>query len=313
MAVYTPSVNTNIDIPTIHNAKQDALLKALLQGQEAANTENLAQSQHAADLNGAMQRQKLAEDLLAKYGGKIGVGVSKEGISLTPKDNTAKLEALQERKDKRIQGQQADLSKRYEKVNNFNSDIEELERLTNRDGKGGIITNPEAKLQSSGKIQSMIPDAAMGLAELIGAVPKGTSEERKALQRLQIDYQQAKSGMRVTDQARKQEASAMGKMASGDPSLQAKAIRSLGQNIKNQYSTIKSGYSPEAVENVHKSMGDPSALYQHLYTDPSLPSDQPAAPSNQPPADSMKSSGIPSFEEFKQMKRSGKLGGQSGQ
>jgi hypothetical protein len=309
MPINTPSINTNIETGQTNNPFQDALLKALLTGQQASHDQSLeaakVQDQHQMDLQGAQDRQKMAEDLLAKYGGKMGVGVSKEGVSLTPKDNTLRDAALQERKDKRVLHEQEGLSKRYEKMNNFNSDLDELERITNTDGKGGVITNPDAKLKSAGKVMSALPDSLVGLGEFLGVVPKGTADERKARQRLQIDYQQAKSGMRVTDAARKQEAAAMGNMLSGDPDLAAKAIRSLGQNVKNQYGTIRSGYSPEAVENVHKVMGDPTALYQGMYQDhPARGAQAPAAPKAAP-----KSGGLSPEEQAELQALEAKYGG----
>lgn len=282
-------------------ADRDASLQQLILGKQV---------QKELNDEGLKTRMDREAELRQKYGPGAAINISEAGISVTPKDNTARDLALKERHDKRIEGQQADLSKRYEKLNSFNSDLEELERITNTDGKGGVITNPDAKLRSMGGAKSVLPDSVMGLGEFFGMVPKGTSAERKALQRLQIDYQQAKSGMRVTDAARKQEAEAMGRLASGDPTLVEQAIRSLAHSVKNQYKTQQSGYNPEAVQNVHRSMGDPLALYDNLHVDQAVPgapsktpSKQPAAPTQAAPQPPTQPGGIMTPEQWKAAKQ----------
>lgn len=212
---------------------------------------------------GANSRFKQVTDY-AEAHPNVGVSMGADQAAYTPKPLNPMIGVRMEQME---QGKMEGLSKRYEKLNGFNSALDELEQKTNKDGSGGIITNPSAKLISTGTAASMIPTQAMGLGELIGAVPKGTSDERKSLERLQLEYQKAMSGMRVTDQARKQEKQAMGWMASGDPDLVSKGVRALARNIASAQKTIQAGYAPEVRGRVHDVMGDPNDRYNSIYDD----------------------------------------------
>lgn len=180
-------------------------------------------------------------------------------------------------------------SKRLENVNGFNSALQEIEGATNRDGKGGVLSNPNATTLSKGGMKGLIPDAGMGIAEMIGVVPKGATEESKGFQRLANEYMKATSGMRVTPEAAAREKAAMGNVISGDPQLAAKGARALGKMMKERLAAIQGGYDQPALDQVHAKTGDPAAFYSTIYDDNAVPP---------PPM---------SFEEFKQRKAAGKL------
>lgn len=214
----------------------------------------------------------------------------------------------------KVEKQASELSKRYEKMIGFNTALQELEGLTNVDKKGGVLTNPNAKLMSAGKVMSAVPASALGIGELVGAVPKGTVETKKATERLLLEYQKAMSGLRVTEERAKQEKVAMGQAVSGDPELQSKGIRALARVMRESYKTIQGGgYSPEALEQAHKHTGDPRAMYDRIYEDtpPMPPQEAPAAlpPAGIAPAPMAPAAtpGIPTFEEWKKQKAAGGL------
>lgn len=293
-----PSLDKAADALTQQSADQNALrLRSFLQGE-------LAKQQQDRNLPAA---QQIISDN-AKQGRKVNVSLSPEGgVSLSQADMPPNPMA-QIRAESLKQGKAENLSKRYQNINGFNSALQEIEALTNREGGGGIITNPDAKLQSVGKVSSVVPSGALGLGELLGVTPKGTAEERKALDRLTLEYQKAMTGLRPTDQARSQEKSALGYIASGDPSLVAKGVRTLARNMRNAYKTIQAGYTPEVQQFVHSQMGNPLDMYSSLYED---------APGAVNPG--VKSSGIVptanagsdkpklSFEDFKKLRAAGKL------
>lgn len=218
--------------------------------------------EHAADKKGAEERMAMAEKEFAKRGGKAGVSISGEGVSLTPRDNSDRIATRRDADSK-------DYSKRLEKINDLGSTLNQIEAMTNRDGKGGILTNPNAQLMSTGKLLSKAPDSLVGVLEQVGVVPPESTAERKALAQLQINYQQAKSGARTSDKMAQREKEAMGWMASGDPNLVAKAVRSLARAAGSHLNTIQAGYTdPEVTKSVHQRLGgDPQETFSRIYND----------------------------------------------
>lgn len=231
---------------------QQTKLKAYLQGQ-----------QQKRDIDAAMALQRTQP---------AGTAIHAGDITLSPKNNELAAARMNEMHDRNTQNKAEGLSKRYEKLAGFNSALEELENKTNRDGAGGIVTNPAASFKSTGKFISILPSSAIGAAELTGLAPKGSADERKALERLQAEYNRAISGLTVTDRERALQRRAMGYMASGDPQLVAKGVRALARNIARAHKTIQAGYTPETRDMVHSVMGDPVERYNSIYND-----DQPPA------------------------------------
>jgi hypothetical protein len=250
--------------------------------QIAATGDQTRQSE-AAKQQGAFDTGQKALDLntdrltgLIKGNPGMGGTVDSNGnISLTkPVSNGA----LDFRMSKNIDDKTEKYSKRLEPVSGFLSTMQELEDKTNRDGKGGILTNPDAKLMSTGKLLSAMPDALVGFGEYFHGVPKGTMDERKALSRLQLEYQKATAGMRQTDELRKKETAAMGMLTSGDPDLVAKGVRSIGHALKQRTDITKMGYAPEVLDRANERFGDPTEFLGKVYND-----DKPVI-AKQPPA-----------------------------
>ncbi len=258
----------------------------------------------------------------------MGISVGPETVSLQPKPS---LGVYDLRKENQIQSKMADYSKRLEKVSGFSSALADVEGITNRDGKGGILTNPGANLISAGKIESGVGSGMLGLGEMVGMIPKGTTEERKTIDRLQLEYQKSISGARVTEQMRQAEREAMGMIKSGDPALQAKGIRSLARNVQRATQTIQAGYDPEVQDRVHSQLGNPMDSFNGIFEDKPMPQQRPptkttgnfdasggasrpttiATPDQQAPAQSPVAPQAPgkplSFEEFKAKRAAGQL------
>jgi hypothetical protein len=260
-------------------------------------------------LKDLLGKQKDQEDLDAIKNMKASGGVP-EGASIgigrvhVGSDRTPQVDMQQERFE---QKQANDYSKRLEKHNGFLSTLQELESRTNQDGKGGVLTNPDAQLISAGKAMSAVPTALVGIGELTGAVPKGAADERKLLERVQLEYQKSMSGMRTSSEMANREKQAMGWMASGDPSLVAKGIRSLSKNVGQAVRTIQGGYKPSVRDQVHSMSGDPLDTLGHVYEDEPIGAKKQVNPAL-PASPRQNDSAAPmSFEEFKKRKAAGQL------
>lgn len=223
--------------------------------------------QTKSDLQDQLQGKevKRATDLRELLGSKTGVKIG--DTALTPKDTAMADQRAENMKEKQQEG----LSKRYEKTNGFASALQDIENLTNKanNGTGGIVSNPNATMSSAGKMMSSVPTSLIGVGEMLGAVPKGASEERKALERLKLEYQKSMTGARTSAQMAQQEGQAMGWMASGDPQLVAKGVRALANNVQNATKAIQGGYTPEVRGRVHSMTGDPleQGAMSHVYHD----------------------------------------------
>lgn len=252
-----------------------AWLQAMQAGsQQAEQMQKDEQDTRQAKLKMYLQGQQQQRDIDAAIALQSqqpkGTAIRAGDVSITPKNNDLMIMRMGEQHDKNVQNKAEGLSKRYEKFMGFNSALDELEAKTNT-GEGGIITNPAAQFKSTGRVMSALPSSAIGIAEMVGGVPKGSADERKALERLQLEYQKAMSGLRVTDQARQQERQAMGYMASGDPALVAKGVRALARNVALAHKTIQSGYASEVRDQVHSVLDDPLGRYQNIYNDDQPP------------------------------------------
>lgn len=261
------------------SAANDALA-GLLKGKQAkAQVQNDIDTKRGinqADIEGL---RNLKNSGLAQEGGNSGVGGAHTGV-----DPYARTDPQRE---KNTEKQQEGYSKRLEKINGFSSALEDIEQRSNSDGKGGVLTNPSAKLMSTGKAMSAMPTQLLGLGEMTGIVPKGTADERKSLERLQLEYQKAMTGMRTSEEMSKRERAAMGFLASGDPELVSKGIRALAHNVARATKTIQGGYVPEVRARVHEVTGDPMDTLGRVYQDPAFgqPSQAPqGAPAAAPSA-----------------------------
>jgi hypothetical protein len=271
---YVNQVPTLKDL-VVQKQNMDELAQKQQQTQaEMAQKEQLAKAQQQFEL----QKQQEAEDIAgagamsrletvkkeSKANPSMKIMLGKDSAEMAP---SSALMTTDYRREKDIQKQAQDLSKRYEKSSGFHTALTELENISNRDGSGGVLSNPNAKLISTGPMKSAVPESALGLAELTGAVPKGTMEERKSLQRLALEYRKAMSGLRGSDKLYEQERQAMGLVSSGDPALVSKGARSLARSYREQLKKVQGGYTPEARDQAHSLSGDPLNDFSGLYED----------------------------------------------
>jgi hypothetical protein len=272
----------------LYNKRQAALeafLKGVGNGESGAKTAMDSQEKQDQETQKAVistqgeKRQLNTAKDFSKQNPLVGIDVSDKGVKIDPKA-LAQGENKQEGRDDKYA---ADYSKRLEKMNDFRSALDDVERITNRDGSGGVLTNKNAKPVSVGKMLSKVPTQAIGIGELLSPELKGASDERKAMERLILQYQKATSGMRTSNETREAERQALGFMASGDPDLVSKGIRSLARSGKNAYNTIAAGYDPRVQAKVHGQLGgDPRDYFNSVYNDDPEPSAPPAGPSKAP-------------------------------
>lgn len=191
--------------------------------------------------------------------------------------------AAAEKKQSKFEKQASDYGKKIDATSDFMDSLKQIEEATSQKNpktgqtvSGGILTNPGAQLPGTGKVESRIPSSLLGTAELLGAVPKGTIESRKLIERARIEYQKAKAGVRGASSpaAQKQEAEAMGMVQSGDPQLAAKGLRSLAITLQKHIRNAKAGIAPEALDMAHGQLGgDPEEALSKVYHDEPLPSE----------------------------------------
>lgn len=282
---------------------QQGLADIAAQGEQARQTQASGTEQKKA-----LQQSEIGnvKDLRSFLGPKNAYKVG--DTSIAPKEESPMVDM---RREKQVEDKTEHLSKRYENHGDFLSSLNEIEGLTaSKDAQGnkiggGIITNPEAQLKSTGKMLSAVPTSMIGLAEMVGGAPKGSAEERKALDRLKLNYQKSMTGLRTTDATRQAENAAMGYIASGDPSLVAKGVRSLARNVRNAIRATKAGYTAEVQDRVHSSMGDPEDALRNIAED--YPEHmQAVAPAGGIDRSQATGAAPMSFEEFKAMRRQGK-------
>lgn len=274
--------------------------QAQIEAQQQHDTQRQQQEHELKQKGGQENLQTLLS--LRKQGilpDNIGATIGSDSASLTHLPAVGMYDIKKENMDRRGQ---AEYSKRLEKLTGFSSALQDIENLTNRSGKGGILTNEKEGLQSAGALKSAVPTTVLGLAEAVGMSPKGGAEERKALERLQLEYQKAMTGARTSEEMSRREKQAMGWITSGDSSLVAKGVRALAHNVKRATKTIQSGYPTEVQGRVHDQMGDPMEFLNRVHEDSALPAmNNSQAPSSapQPVAAPAKSSGDPIQDELR--------------
>lgn len=252
-------------------------LKSYLTGQQA----DVTQERNLAGM------QKIQDSGMFPEGASVKVGdvsIGKDPMAVPVK--LAQQNALTDRQNARNAKAQQDLSKRYEKYGSLNAALSDVESLTNRDMKGGALTNPDAELKSMGKYASKVPSVGIGLAELISDKYKGASEERGAINNVLAQWQKSISGQAITEQESARLREIKGQLASGDPKLVNKGLRSIARDLKNSYQTIQSGFQPDVREAYHAGpMQDPlKGLYGRIYEDNAPGSVAPKAPPTAPGA-----------------------------
>lgn len=297
MAINQVHVDTGINAaPTLHNQAQEereARLRALLglggtlaaEGMKNSATKEKTVADNAAALDRLIKgdslkgdRQKHNLDILPevakKYPGQAIDFDADGGFKLGAKRDTTVADEMrsarfEETKKKNLEANVKSISDTYGKGAEYHSLLKELDNMTNKDGKGGILSNPDAHLQSSGKITNALPSTLLGVASLApgytGVTPEQVAE-RKVVDRVRNEYMKQMSGMRVTEGAAKREKEGLGMLASGDPALLEKGIRSLALAHQERLKASVGARDPEALARVHESLGyDPTSdlkIYQ---------------------------------------------------
>lgn len=301
--------------------QQEKGLKQLLEDQKI-KAEQQKQQLDFENQSTAQDRAVSETERLQKENPGMGVVVSKEGAEIKPNPILATIDAKKQQFDQK----QANLySKGLEKYSDLTGAAKDLETITNRDGQGGVFTNPNAQLVSGGKMMSAMPDSALGLGEMLKLAAPGTAEERKALARYKLAMGHALTGARMNPAMQKAIQDSLGGMASGDPALMAKGLRGSARVIGGTVKTVQGGFSPEVRGMVHDQMGgDPMELFGSIPSEAGPPSNlispppgsakqvapKPTMPQQAPqqaPAAPTGAPSVPSFEEFKKMKASGQI------
>ncbi|GAC1499978.1 MAG: hypothetical protein NVS1B10_03250 [Candidatus Saccharimonadales bacterium] len=254
---------------------------------ESANKLGLMQGE--SDVKLKESRARLQDVITAAKNAPAGAGVSEgaESASITRQPNMGVYDLKKSQFD---QTQANKYSKGLEKYSDLTGAAADLERITNRDGKGGVFTNPEAKLSSAGKMISALPDAALGAMEMMGVIPKGSADERKAIARFRQGVGVSLGGARGMSPAIQQGIKeSLGGMTSGDPQLMSKGLRGAARIVGGSVKTVQGGFAPEVRGMVHDNMGgDPMDFYGKISADGGPPANY-----NSPPAgvkDQMKQS-----------------------
>lgn len=265
-------------------------------GTEVLGKNSEAQSQSQLDQAGSDRRFQQVQDVVngaAAKGKKVSASQGKDSASYSENqvDPTARLFAQQ----KEQTHQENQYAKGLEKYSDVHGALTDLERITNRDGKGGVLTNPTASLVSSGKVVSALPDSALGLAELTRMAPAGTAEERKALARVKLSLGHAMTGARMNPTMQKMIQDSLGGIASGDAQLMTKGLRGAAGIVGSQVNTVQSGYGQPVRESVHDRLGsDPMEFYRSIVKDAPVGATAPQGPqAPQAPQGTM------SFEDWK--------------
>lgn len=273
----------NINQASIASADRDAKLRDLIKGKQMDQANSMANRAADEAAQGREYEKVKADTVGLAQSGRTAHGMyGKSSFSVGDKPPaTAQMTRVDDAAAR-------DVSKRYEKMADFDSAIRDLDGATDSDGKGGVLSNPNAQIKGTGKVQSALPTGLLGLGELIHApgIEQGTSDQRKAMERIQLQYQKATAGMRQTNEIRAAERAAMGMMASGDPQLAAKGVRALARNIGAHYADIQRGVRPEVLERVHSVSGNPLDRYNAVYNDNTgaRPATPPRAPQGAAPS-----------------------------
>lgn len=288
MAINIPNINTSIIGHNYNNPDRDAGVRALLMGIQAGNDaavagdqaglkEKAAVAEHARDLKGAQERLAQAKAFSEEHPDK-GISISKEGASIHAADPLAKLlgiQRLQEAKDARMDRQVQGISDRMQK-----SAIPET--LSKLDALAGSMKEGDGKLKSVGGLKNLVPDWGAGIAEFLGVMPKGSSQERQNLAAIEnaVGHSQFGSAQTASEVARLR--AQLGRNIGSSEEDMRKAIDGLRGTMASQGENVIHGANPAAVEKFKQQGGRVDF----------------AAPA---PTKQM------SFEDFKALKKAGKL------
>ncbi len=244
-------------------------LQRMLTGKQEDKTNKTAEQDHANQIETqrSLDAEKRAKQFLEENAAK-GINASqtidgKGGVhvQLNQPDTSAKDKA-------HVDKQEAAYAKGLEKYADAHGALQAIEENTNSDGTGGVLTNPKAKLKSFGPAASVLPDQGLALGEMMGAVPKGASEERKTIARFKLALGHSLTGARMNPTMQKQIQDSMGQLSSSDPDLMAKGLRGAAKLLGSEINTVGAGYNDEIKNTVHGRLGsNPMDFYKGVASD----------------------------------------------
>jgi hypothetical protein len=129
----------------------------------------------------------------------------------------------------------------------------------------------QAKFKSVGGIKNLIPNFAVPIAEKLEFLPKGSGDERAALQEAQNAKIYDSSGKQINEAEMKRIQQGMGMGGMFDPTALNSALQQTAQTVVEKNKNITSGYKPQTV-NTFKGRGGIAvkSLQELLRGQPSL-------------------------------------------
>ena len=322
MAIITPNVSTNIDPGQAPNREADLLIKMLLQGQQIgagvadrqqAGQQALAQQNNAQRL----KTEALPAELTAKsealknlvLGAPVAGSPGLREAPFIPKGADVTTESVGfKHKEPNLMAQQAaqirqdrlDESKRQhaaQEIKSVEKSVESaglpqsIESLRRAESQIPGITEGKANFISVGGMKNLVPNFLVGALEKVSVMPKGSSEERAALQELSNAKIYDSSGKQINEAEMKRIQDAMGLRGVSDTNALNQAAQQVANTVQQKRAQIQAGSEPEALATYE---GRGGLAGQKSLADLIKP--QQAAPSPRM-----------SFEEFKARKAAGKL------
>lgn len=241
---------TRADLPTLsRGADQDVeayndRLKMLLQGKQA-------QQQQEHGINRALQLKQQLET--GGPGRKYNIGLSPGGgvsigeSEVDPTNVGLRKQSMENLEEERRRKAVQDIEDRSTKANTANI-VPSMKRAES--AIPGLFTKEDSDpvYKSVGGGKQLIPNMVVPPLEAIGLLPKGSGEERTALQELSNAKIYDSSGKQINEAEMKRIVDAMGLsgMFSGDSIT--KALRQAGYTVLEKQKTVTAGARPEDVE-----------------------------------------------------------------
>lgn len=233
-----------------------------------AAAEALVQKHKLDEESKATTRKASLEDLLQLQKANPGAGIhTPEGYGVVPKDDSMQKLAYQLRKDA-FQNRQEDQQAQH--VRQLSEDVtktklpQAVSTLQRAEQAIPGITAGNAQFKSVGGIKNWLPNALVPFGESLGLLPKGSSDERSALQDLENIEIRDKSGTAVSSNEGARIKAARGMFGTASPEIINNAIRAQAEATRSGAQNTGAGYSPK-VNQVYKAQGGLAAGPGDIY------------------------------------------------
>lgn len=220
------------------------------QGIAAQQEETLAKLRDYLRGQAVQQNLDIAKQEAAAQGlqpGKYGLQASEGGIHLAPQqDDLLKYLQMKNLMDERDEQKLQKLQQRSSEAGTPQV-IPALQRA--EEAIPGLFTSDKpVSLKSVGGLKNLIPDVAAPIAEKLGALPKGSTSERTALQELQNVKIYDSSGKQINESEMQRIKNAMGLAGITDPQETVNALRQMGYTAVQKQTNIGAGFPKKIVE-----------------------------------------------------------------